>query len=291
MEKQINEKWKKNLNHLLVDSIVHPNKADYTSIGYYYDTEAPKSLYKYYADNEQNTEAIFNNKMWYSAPICFNDPYDCDFAIDESATIKSLLCSIARETKMKKGSVAWRNAYIATKKEFPSLIKTFDSMKSSMGVACLSESSNAMLMWSHYANNHKGMCVEYRLIDFVKKLNFSPIPVIYSKEKSVLKSLRLNSIDSDVTEFFIKSIVYKDIAWEYENEWRIVRDSNACGKQWDSEKHGALLDSIQPASVILGCNAKNEFEEYINAKCKSKGIRVYKMVKGKANYGMSRIEL
>ena len=54
-----------------------------------------------YGDRKHNIDAVFNNKMWYSAPVRFNDPYDCDFAIDEPATIDSLLRSIAYTNNMK----------------------------------------------------------------------------------------------------------------------------------------------------------------------------------------------
>ena len=285
------ENWKKDLNQLLVNGMVYPNRTDYASIGYYYDKVAPKYLYKFYAGSERNVETVFNNKMWYSAPICFNDPYDCDFTIDKRATINSLLVSIAQENNMKKGSAAWKEAHIVLEKEFPNLSKTIDNLKSSMGVACLSENYDTGLMWSHYANNHKGICVEYNLMDFNRLLRFTPIPVIYSKEKSVLRRLRYRYVDYDITSFYIKSLVYKEESWKYENEWRIIREDKACGEQWNDEKHGALLDSVRPVSVILGCNAEPEFEEKIKTNCKSQGIRVYKMVKGTSDYGMSRVEL
>ena len=58
---QMDEIQKKELNQLLVDSIVNPDKADYIRIGYYYEERAPKYLYKYYRDNRRNVDAVFNN--------------------------------------------------------------------------------------------------------------------------------------------------------------------------------------------------------------------------------------
>ena len=51
-------------------------------------------------------------------------------------------------------------------------------------VSCFSEVNDSIVIWSHYANNHKGFCLEY---DF-KSLGFNDIratslcPVIYQKE-------------------------------------------------------------------------------------------------------------
>ena len=227
--------------------------------------------------------------MWYSAPVCFNDPYDCDFAIDENDTINTLLSSsFVGDNTIKMGSPEWTAAYIAAKKNFPILLNEFNCIKSSIGIACLSENYDSVLMWSHYANNHKGMCIEYNLVDFNRVLGFTPIPVIYSKERNVLRKLRVNSLDQDIMDFFIKSLVCKEDSWKYENEWRIVRDDKACSNQWNEEKHGALLDSISPTSVILGYNAEPQFEEKKKKKCKYEGVRVYKMEKGTDNYMMKK---
>ena len=47
----------------------------------------------------------------YRGEVCYrehNDLYDCDFIIDENATISSLFDSIARDNQIKRGSAAWR---------------------------------------------------------------------------------------------------------------------------------------------------------------------------------------
>ena len=130
MIKQTDENWKMDLNQLLADSLANSDNVDYAKIGFYYVTKAPKYLYKFYADNDRNVEAVFSNKMWYSAPICFNDPYDCDFTIDKRATIDSLVSSIAQVYNFNRGSAAWMSAYNAVEKKFPELAETIDNLKS-----------------------------------------------------------------------------------------------------------------------------------------------------------------
>ena len=58
--------------------------------------------------------------------------------------------------------------------------ESFEETKQVTGISCLSESDSSLLMWAHYANNHKGMCVEYELLQISEQLKFSPIPVIYT---------------------------------------------------------------------------------------------------------------
>ena len=55
-------------------------------------------------------------------------------------------------------------------------------------------------MWAHYANNHKGMCVEYELLQISEQLKFSPIPVIYTDERVSLNSL----ISEDLRRYTMK---------------------------------------------------------------------------------------
>ena len=49
-------------------------------------------------------------------------------------------------------------------------------------IGCLCTSYNHRLMWSHYADGHKGFCVEY---DYSKRKDedIIPFPVVYSKDR------------------------------------------------------------------------------------------------------------
>lgn len=37
----------------------------------------------------------------------------------------------------------------------------FNKIQKEIGVYCLTTVPDSILMWSHYANNHKGVCLEY----------------------------------------------------------------------------------------------------------------------------------
>lgn len=95
---------------------------------------------------------------------------------------------------------------------------------------------DSLLMWAHYANNHRGMCVEYELMEINKQLGFSPVPVIYSDRKVKFNSINQDAVETDTTRNFIESLTSKSPEWSFEKEWRIIRDDGACGKNWDIEK-------------------------------------------------------
>lgn len=108
-------------------------------------------------------------------------------------------------------------------------------------MVCLSQDKDNILMWSHYAQKHEGICVEY---DF-KLLKEDPynilehlFPVVY-KEKRIYKRDISSLIDShtdlsiavrDGTDYcgkeclddILPMFLIKSNHWEYENEWRII---------------------------------------------------------------------
>lgn len=46
-----------------------------------------------------------------------------------------------------------------------------------IGISYLGEADDSLLRWTHHANNHSGMRVEYELFENNKQLGFSAMPV------------------------------------------------------------------------------------------------------------------
>ena len=164
-----------------------------------------------------------------------------------------------------------------------------DNVRRTTGVTCFSESNDSLLMWSHYAQNHQGICVEYELLRFNSELNFSPVPVIYSKNRVCLTSVDMNSVETSSVSFFVGNLTSKSPEWSYENEWRIIRDSGVCGAAWDETKCGALLPSIMPTSIILGCaiDESSDFRKEVYEYCWENSINLYKMEKDETKYALN----
>ena len=285
-----NEDWKITLRTDLIagiNGIDEPEVAE--EVGYYYMCYAPTYLYKYYRDNSLNWDAVRNNKMWYSAPNNFNDVFDCDIFVDEKSLFNSILQMVPDKRGVRPGSPMWRQLKQTLNQEIVSLKSTFHEMKSTTGISCLSETCDSLLMWAHYANNHRGICVEYELLEINKQLGFSPVPIVYSDERSVFQNLNPDTLDYDVTEVFIKSLTSKSPEWSYEKEWRIIQDNTACGSKWDSANKGALINMITPSSIILGCMVNQDYEKSIYEYCKNNKINLFKMEKDKDFYRLNKV--
>ncbi len=295
LQQDINgDEWKTQLRDemiTLLTGTAADQKNAYWRIGYHYNCSAPASLYKYYGDNPRCLQSIKENKMWYSAPCNFNDVFDCGISVDEKEIFNCALRLAPDNMKIRAGSPAWKHIKGVMTQELKSFRATFERLRSSMGVACLSESFESLLMWAHYANNHRGMCVEYDLMEINQQLNFTPIPIIYSDERVCFNTLNPATAGNDSMRFFIRSITSKSKDWSYEREWRIIRDNRACGDRWDEGKKGALLDMIVPSSITLGCESTEEFEKEIRAYCKQCSIPLYKMEKDTKQYRINRVEV
>ena len=274
------DEWKKELRDLLIASLnaYSTGQAKYwEEIGNYYLNIAPHSLYKYYSDKLRNLNTVKNNTMWYSAPSFFNDAFDSDFSVDKKAIFKdfSEYYSVGRTIRM--GSNEWKNMMSFTTQKIKSFRNELENLRHTTGISCLSESCDSNLMWAHYANCNRGICVEYNLLEINKQLQFTPVPVIYSTEGACLKSIDPENADIEAIRFLISTVSSKSEDWAYEKEWRIIRDNGSCGDAWDSQKHGALLPMIEPSSIILGCKAEGDFEKQVREYCESHKINLFKM--------------
>lgn len=260
----------------------------YEEVGYYYQCCAPASLYKYYDDTPEKFDAVQNNKMWYSAPCNFNDVFDCDISIDEKKIFNEGLKLFPDKRGIRPGSNAWKNLRATINQQLRVLRVQFDDLRATTGVSCLSESKDSLLMWAHYANNHRGICIEYDLLKINSVLKFTPVPVIYSEKRTCFDFLNPQSMEYNTQKLFIQSLTSKSPEWHYEKEWRIIRDQGACGDKWNADKKGALLEMIPPSSIILGCQAKPEFESQVKEYCKNSKINLYKMEKDEHEYRLNR---
>jgi len=103
-----------------------------------------------------------------------------------------------------------------------------NELRNTLGILSLSERNDSILMWSHYANSHKGFCIGFGNNLDVKVSDVRE--VIYAEVRNT-KFLFDFLTNSDPTlENFEEALrreyfLTKYIDWKYEKEWRIVGPS------------------------------------------------------------------
>lgn len=292
-ESMTDESWKQSLRSEIITALTESGQTKNQAleqVGYYYQCCAPAFLYKYYKDQSLNLDSVMSNKMWYSAPCNFNDAFDCDVAINEQAIFNNILPIISGGRTIRKGSPTWIQYKGSLHKQIKILQKLFENQKISMGIACLSEVPDSILMWSHYADNHRGFCVAYNLLGLNQKLQFSAVPVLYTQDRVCLRSIPLDqdTLNKETMSLFIQSLTSKSPEWSYEKEWRIIRDEASCGSKWDNKAKGALLDTISPSAIFLGCCASDELTSALMQHCQDHKIPLYQMEKDPLLYRLNR---
>lgn len=95
-------------------------------------------------------------------------------------------------------------------------------------ILCLTESPSHLAMWFHYADQYKGIVLEFRCIDELDSAFLIAQPVTYPEEKPQVYSadgwaeLLSLQIDVALNRIFEISTHTKAPDWSYESEWRIV---------------------------------------------------------------------
>lgn len=291
MMKNDKDNWKIALRSELIDVLVGKSEEKWQTvgkIGRHYQCSAPASLYKYYGDEKNRFDLVRTNKVWYSSPDKFNDVFDCEITIDEKAMVEDALKLVSTDIIVRPGSQMWKMINDTMHCELHKFRDVFANLRTTTGVSCFSELNDSLLMWAHYANNHRGICVEYDLLEINRQLGFTPVPIIYSDERVCFQHFNIETIENDSIKLLLESLTTKSTDWSYEREWRIIREKEACGDNWQEEKKGALLNMIQPSSIILGCASTIDFYNEAIKYCKENKITLYKMKKDPDQYQLNK---
>lgn len=183
-------------------------------------------------DFEKIKDSLTNNKLVFSSPNNFNDPFDSAFRVQNKGTKEEweeylfwldLDEEDVRYVLTEELKKIDEHVYIYSKK-VPSPSKDYNKIiRESIHILSLSQISDNILMWSHYASNHKGICLCFKAELDDEKLGFYfdsefllLSEVKYQKKfPNSINMLKINAIS------FFDFLTIKYIDWKYEKEWRI----------------------------------------------------------------------
>jgi hypothetical protein len=130
------------------------------------------------------------------------------------------------------------------------------------GIFSLSEYNDNILMWSHYGDEHKGVCIGYDKKMFLD--TESCIQVRYKKTIPIFDAKR----NYRYPEF--ERYKYKFWAWNYEKEWRYL-----CVDHMDSVvKNPSMIKAIYFGLRVDMCTVGKELIEKIDSNIR-KNIKFY----------------
>jgi len=238
--------------------------------------EVPENFYKYRSAEGDSAEflrkTLTDNELYFPAPYSFNDPFDChpyfSFEGDKATIVNSYkklykkydpgLPRAQRRIQAKEAakSLLSKNDYAGAQERTRDYY--FNRVQRGIGVFCVTTIPDNILMWSHYANNHKGVCLEFcGLNDFFANAQ----KVIYQETRPVISAFsgasNLENADG--------ALLTKSNIWRYEQEWRVIMYSAGPGIY---KFPGHILKR-----VIIGANASKETVELVTECINSREIK------------------
>jgi Protein of unknown function (DUF2971) len=223
------------------------------------EEEIPQVLYKYRGFSESTRDyvrqIIVENKVWFSSPADLNDPFDCkvhasfkgtvrEYKKDMLRLLKKYNPSLNRQQRQAENARIFKEEKRHKKPDlFSNVVADVQKEYDRWGVYCLSVRNDNILMWSHYANGHKGICLGF---GHRPARPLGPaFPVMYSPELP-----RVSYLEGGDVEKFRADFLTKDLPWEHEREWRVIDRNRGRGfRQFPPE---SLVE------IILGAQMTQE---------------------------------
>ena len=238
-----------------------------------------------YVTAEAGLPTIANRRRRWSSPLLFNDPFDVPRKAIFPFTDDELLEAISREfarlvasdeepkeptiaelvhhlrvandpvqTSLVAASLGYTNGAFASvlRKSMADFRKHWEAIVPNLRIFCVSDISDSTPMWAHYADNHRGLVLQFGSSDELDSSLLLAQPVVYRKTAPVLPTLHVwtqlisSMADIDWQEIFREYYYVKARDWSYEREWRAISFSPDAEQSHftDTGYHPAELEAV-----------------------------------------------
>jgi hypothetical protein len=223
-------------------------------------------LYHYEKFNAEWLEkTLRDQKIRCSDPSSLNDPWDCrpwfDYRpmAEDPAKLEAMLdnfrnTDFADQPARPKFEDRIRNNPDELRKFLGGLSQSFQREICKRRIYCLTPDACSVLMWSHYAENHRGICLEFHLGN---GLFLRARKVIYCSAYPIW-------VPQEMRATADQAILTKSKDWEYEQEWRLIGSPEYPeGDPLKPEGDYLRLPPRALKAVIAGCEADYEAVERV----------------------------
>lgn len=205
---------------------------------------------------EYLSDLFVGGKLYHSVPEYFNDPFECkphfnwpnkpskvrdirkhliNVAVKNGHTRKSAELLISKNMS--------RPGFIQNS-IYNSLQKTFSKIR----ICSFTTKKENLLFWSHYADSHKGFCVEY---------DATVLPISYAFKVQYKDEYPEANYPSPPNALGLKPALIKSRAWEYEEEYRIIFVPEA-DRQLRNDGASLILNGNEMKNVYFGVNMTDD---------------------------------
>ena len=161
-------------------------------------------------------------------------------------------------------------------------------------ISCFSRRYDSILMWSHYSNSHKGLCIEIEedrpdfqnVIYSKKRAQFDFINIVKRILGADFLGQNVDLTDQKYNYSILKPFFTKSLDWTYEEEVRCVISSN------NHTIQGYELDDFVPylhvnvSKIYVGINIKDDDLNEVLKLANTRGIPVVYMQKHDSDFAL-----
>lgn len=245
------------------------------------DPKWPSHIYKYRCWDDKHDEHkrwLSSPEIYFANPIDFNDPFDCtvkyDWSLIRDEYLRSRIEDVLKQQRpgIDTDELQSKVDYRMTQKEKlkPVTRKTRVEQVEDIGICSFGGVPDSILMWSHYASSHSGICIEYDV-----RALMSHIFERYEEDNDILIDLYGVRYEKDYPRRSPEHLSDKDYTatfltrkfadWSYEQEYRLV---------WDGRSKRPLSISRAAISKIyLGCEMDDSAVRDVVNTVKSFGLK------------------
>lgn len=236
--------------------------------------DVPQQLYKYRTIDSVK-QLLENHKIYFSSCKEFNDPFESAINILSDYTPQQYYESFIFGGMTPEVSKELTRQIVCGIIDGETILKQLTrDVISSVGYYCMTTKPDNLLMWAHYADSHKGVCIKF---DILKDLDsfLVPVPVDYNEQY-----IDFNMLNSDLLSVLRR----KSQAWKYEDEYRIIK----------TDYQG--LWEIKPdclEGIIFGCRTSEKDKNEIKILAASSGFTNVKFFEARMkrdSYGLEFLE-
>ena len=159
--------------------------------------------------------------IYLPSPSRFNDPWDCrpwfDLAVLDDEVMREghieWLMSVADQPIPANAGELRRDRRLLNWFVEESSRRLGEAINKEYRLYCLTPKDDNLLMWSHYADNHKGVCLQF---------DTRMEPIAGAFKVSYQGQLPLSIIPEHNEDAAEKALLTKSDVWDYEEEFRLI---------------------------------------------------------------------
>jgi len=257
-------------------------------------SEIPDILYKYRNwDDSYHRRVLTDNELFLSSADLFNDPFDASLPIQypkEKLTKENIIKKLIEvdrpkyrgiddDKRLKIANERFLECDYSSDEYWRDVNSRFKKRDPIYGICSLTSKKDNLLMWAHYADSHRGICIGFDSSQLsasahriIEKVNYSDcFPKIKMFDEGY--------------ESWGSLITTKSKLWEYEDEYRITKIYGA--------RKLFKINDLAFKEIVFGCKISQKHREEIISIAKSKDsiIKLYDCVTDDREFKLNLVEI